>query len=80
MALCEKVMKALDECRVEYRRGTSGGGNQLRQPYLKRLLGEHEYKKYPKTDHVHFFGFYIGNYPTLEKEKILELCSILNSL
>ena len=23
-------------------------------------------------DHVHFFGFYIGNYPTLEQDKILQ--------
>jgi CDP-6-deoxy-D-xylo-4-hexulose-3-dehydrase len=80
MRLCEKVMKTLDECRVEYRRGTSGGGNQLRQPYVKRLLGAEEYKKYPRTDHVHFYGFYLGNYPSLEREKILDLCSILNAL
>ncbi len=80
VGLCERVMKTLDSCRVEYRRGASGGGNQLRQPYLKRMLGEEEYRRYPRTDHVHFFGFYIGNYPSLEKEKILELCSILNSV
>jgi CDP-6-deoxy-D-xylo-4-hexulose-3-dehydrase len=64
---------------VEFRRGTSGGGNQLRQPYLRRLLGD-EYRKYPNSDHVHFYGFYIGNYPTLERDKILRLCDLLNGL
>jgi len=79
-ALCEKVMSTLREHGVEFRRGTSGGGNQLRQPYLKKLVGETEFEKYPAVDHVHFYGFYIGNYPGLEKEKILKLCAILNKL
>jgi CDP-6-deoxy-D-xylo-4-hexulose-3-dehydrase len=76
--LCKKVMAALKDHGVEFRRGTSGGGNQLRQPYLRRLLGPDEYKKYPRADHVHFYGFYIGNYPTLEPDKILRLCEVLN--
>jgi CDP-4-dehydro-6-deoxyglucose reductase, E1 len=79
-ALCENVMQALRQIGVEFRRGTSGGGNQLRQPYLKKVVGEKEFEKYPAVNHVHFYGFYIGNYPELEKEKILNLCSILNRL
>lgn len=79
VALRDKIEQTLRACRVEFRRGTSGGGNQLRQPYLRKIVGD-EYKNYPKVDHVHFFGWYIGNYPELEKEKILELCKILNSL
>jgi CDP-6-deoxy-D-xylo-4-hexulose-3-dehydrase len=78
--LCDNVMEALRQHGVEFRRGTSGGGNQLRQPYLRRLLGGQELTQYPNVDHVHFYGFYIGNYPGLEKEKILELCSMLNAL
>jgi CDP-6-deoxy-D-xylo-4-hexulose-3-dehydrase len=78
--LCQRVMQALRANRVEFRRGTSGGGNQLRQPYLRRLLGPDEHKKYPVTEHVHFFGFYLGNYPTLEQDKILKLCDLLNGL
>jgi CDP-4-dehydro-6-deoxyglucose reductase, E1 len=78
--LCENVMKALHQHNVEFRRGTSGGGNQLRQPYLRKLMGKTEFSKYPIVDHVHFYGFYIGNYPELEKNKILELSSILNRL
>jgi CDP-6-deoxy-D-xylo-4-hexulose-3-dehydrase len=80
VVLYENVVSALREHGVECRRGTSGGGNQLRQPYLKKLVGEMEFEEYPKADHIHFFGFYIGNYPALEEDKILKLCSILNRL
>jgi CDP-6-deoxy-D-xylo-4-hexulose-3-dehydrase len=78
--LCERVMAALRENGVEFRRGTAGGGNQVRQPYLRRLLGAEEWRKYPRADHVHFYGFYIGNYPSLERERILALCELLNGL
>ena len=76
----KKVMKALKDSGVEFRRGTSGGGNQLRQPYLRKIIGDDEYAKYPNVEHIHFYGFYIGNYPTLKKEKIFKLCKILNNL
>jgi CDP-6-deoxy-D-xylo-4-hexulose-3-dehydrase len=78
--LCKGVMDTLREHGVEFRRGTAGGGNQLRQPYLRKVVGDQEYSKYPNVDHIHFYGFYIGNYPGLEKEKILALCSLLNDL
>jgi CDP-4-dehydro-6-deoxyglucose reductase, E1 len=77
---CENVMRTLRRSGVEFRRGTSGGGNQLRQPYLKKIMGESEFARYPHADHVHFYGFYIGNYPDLEREKILKLSSLLNSV
>jgi len=79
-ALCEKVMNSLRARGIEFRRGTAGGGNQLRQPYLKHLIDRAEIAKYPNIDHIHFFGFYIGNYPELEEEKIFELCALLNGL
>jgi CDP-6-deoxy-D-xylo-4-hexulose-3-dehydrase len=78
--LCTRVMQALCESRVEFRRGSAGGGNQLRQPYLKGVVPEGEYNKYPQVEHIHFYGFYIGNYPDLPEEKILALCSLLNNL
>lgn len=78
--LCENVMQTMRRANVEFRRGTSGGGNQLRQPYLRRMMGDREFEKYPNVDHVHFYGFYIGNYPDLDQEKILQLCSLLNSV
>jgi CDP-6-deoxy-D-xylo-4-hexulose-3-dehydrase len=78
--LCRRVMACLREHGVEFRRGTSGGGNQVRQPYLRRLLGPDAWRQFPRADHVHFYGFYIGNFPTLEREKILRLCELLNQL
>ena len=77
--LRDRLELALRNNNVECRRGMSGGGNQLRQPYLKFLFKD-EYKKYPNTEHVHHFGWYIGNYPGLEKEQIKELCQLLNNI
>ena len=78
--LCKKVMSVLRAHRVEFRRGTSGGGNQLRQPYLRNRVRSNLAKVFPVCEHVHFFGFYIGNYPTLRRRKIRALCDILNGL
>jgi CDP-6-deoxy-D-xylo-4-hexulose-3-dehydrase len=77
---CKKVMDALTEAKVEYRRGSAGGGNQTRQPYLKGIIPEKQYLNFKNVEHIHFFGFYIGNYPDLKKEKIIKLCELLNSL
>jgi CDP-4-dehydro-6-deoxyglucose reductase, E1 len=77
---CKKIMKKLKECGVEFRRGSAGGGNQLRQPYLKGIIPSEEYKNYPEVEHIHFYGFYIGNYPDLQEEKIHQLCQILNGI
>jgi CDP-6-deoxy-D-xylo-4-hexulose-3-dehydrase len=79
-ALCERVMTTLRSHGVEFRRGTAGGGNQVRQPYLRRLLGPDAWKQFPRADHVHFYGFYVGNYPTLETGEIVQLCDLLNDL
>jgi CDP-6-deoxy-D-xylo-4-hexulose-3-dehydrase len=77
--LWDRIEKTLRERKIEFRRGTSGGGNQLRQPFMRKLMSG-EYKKYPKVDHVHFFGAYIGNYPELETSRIKLLCQLLNSI
>jgi len=76
----DKVEDAMRDVGVEFRRGSSGGGNQLRQPYLKGIVPENEFEKYPEMEHVHFYGYYIGNYPDLEEQKILNLCSLLNHI
>ncbi|MEE9913626.1 MAG: DegT/DnrJ/EryC1/StrS aminotransferase family protein [Deltaproteobacteria bacterium] len=77
--LRDRVEQTLQRHGVEFRRGLSGGGNQLRQPYLRKIM-ENEYESYPNVNHVHFFSWYIGNYPGLDKEKIVMLCRILNDL
>jgi CDP-6-deoxy-D-xylo-4-hexulose-3-dehydrase len=79
-ALCQRVMAMLREEGVEFRRGTSGGGNQVRQPYLRDVVGAQAWRDFPHADHVHFHGFYIGNYPSLKRDEIVWLCDRLNSL
>ena len=65
---------------IEFRRGNAGGGNQLRQPYLKDIVKIKNYNNFKNVDHVHFFGYYIGNYPDLSQNKILKITRILNSI
>jgi CDP-6-deoxy-D-xylo-4-hexulose-3-dehydrase len=75
-----KLMKKMKESGLEFRRGSAGGGNQVRQPYLKDLVPKDHYKDFPETEHVHFYGFYIGNFPDLKNEEIDDICHILNSV
>jgi len=72
--------KKLNQEKIEFRRGNAGGGNQLRQPYLKNYVKNINLKKFKEVDHVHFFGYYIGNYPSLTKTKIIKICEILNAI
>jgi len=72
--------KTMIENGIEFRRGNAGGGNQLRQPYLKDFIKKINLKDFAKVDHIHFFGYYIGNYPSLKKEKIIKICHILNNI
>ncbi len=78
--LCQKVIATLEEHGVEFRRGSAGGGNQLRQPYLRGIVEEKAHLDFPVVEHIHFFGFYIGNYPDLPEDKIKALCDILNKI
>jgi L-2-hydroxyglutarate oxidase LhgO len=54
-----------------YERGLSGGGNQLRQPYLR------DKEKYPLPEsppnvvHVHNYGWYLGNYSELGSDSLM---------
>ena len=72
--------RTLEKSGIEFRRGTAGGGNQLRQPYLKEFSKNINFNKFKNVDHIHFFGYYIGNYPTLKKSKIKEIAIILNKI
>ena len=65
---------------IEFRRGNAGGGNQIRQPYLKKYVSNLNLKDFGNVEHVHNFGYYIGNFPDLKKNKILQICKILNAV
>lgn len=79
-ALVERLMNVMRESGIEFRRGSAGGGNQIRQPYLQGIVPKDHHLLFPETEHVHFYGFYIGNYPDLRDEEIDELCKVLNSV
>jgi CDP-6-deoxy-D-xylo-4-hexulose-3-dehydrase len=78
--LFSKVTSKLKSNLIEYRIGSAGGGNQLRQPYLKNLRNKHNFNNFKNTEHMHFYSLYIGNYPDLNKNKIIKLCKILNEI
>ena len=79
----KKLEAILHANQIEFRRGSAGGGNQLRQPYLYffySFKNINPTKDYPIADHVHFYGMYIGNYPTLKKRKIDWLIEVINNV
>ena len=78
--LFKRLTARLREEKVEFRRGTAGGGNQARQPFLRNRMPELNPESYHNADHIHFYGLYTGNFPDLEKEKIEALCNILNAV
>jgi len=79
-AFAQRLMAKMRASGIEFRRGSAGGGNQMRQPYLKGIVKEGEWLAYPEVEHIHFYGFYIGNFPDLKDEEVDEICAILNSV
>jgi CDP-6-deoxy-D-xylo-4-hexulose-3-dehydrase len=80
MTIRNLVESRLLEAGIEFRRGLSGGGNQLRQPYLRKSNGMQSPESVPVADHVHHYAWYIGNYPELELAKIEYLGSVLDGI
>ena len=77
--LMKKLQITLERNQIEYRRGSAGGGNQMRQPYVRSIFKftEQDFAKIaPVTDHIHFYGMYLGNYLNF-LESIDEITSIL---
>lgn len=62
---------------IEFRRGLAGGGNQLRQPYLRRIQGMPAPESLPNVDFLHHFSWYIGNYPDIDSDIFLELKDLI---
>ena len=83
--LKEKSIKVRDQFErylrknsIEFRRGNAGGGNQMRQPYLKNLIS-YKKKHFINTEYIHHFGYYIGNYPQFKFKKLNKLIYLLNN-
>jgi len=78
--LVTRLMNKMKSEGVEFRRGSAGGGNQLRQPYLKNIVPKDHHLNFPNTEHIHFYGFYIGNFPSMSEEEVLEIVNIVNKV
>ena len=75
----DRFEKHLTKNRVEFRRGNAGGGNQMRQPYLKKVIKVKNFNNFQNVERVHHFGYYIGNFPQLSKKNIIKLVNIINN-
>jgi CDP-6-deoxy-D-xylo-4-hexulose-3-dehydrase len=75
--LRDKIESVLVENGIEFRRGLSGGGNQLLQPFIRKNF-EIKHEDFPIIEHIHNFSWYIGNHPNLELEKINNLVELIN--
>ncbi len=75
----DKFENYLLKNKIEFRRGNAGGGNQLRQPYLRKYFKKINLVNFKNVEKVHHFGYYIGNYPRLSKKRINKLVEILNN-
>ncbi len=80
----DKLEKELSEKGIEFRRGLNGGGCQVFQPYLKPYIEKGLVKvnedDFPVLSYVTKFGWYLGNYPRLPKERIDKITQILNDI
>lgn len=74
------LTEALREADVEFRRGTAGGGNLARQPFVRERMPDFDPATLRNAEHIHAYGLYTGNYPDLSRDKILGLCELLNRL
>ena len=74
----DKFEKYMKKNKIEFRRGNAGGGNQLRQPYLKTYIKNINFLNFRNVELVHNYGYYIGNFPSLTKSKIDKIINILN--
>lgn len=74
----DNIEKILIDNKIEFRRGLSGGGNQLRQPYIQDNYN-FDLKEFPTVEHIHNYSWYVGNYPSLESSKIDKLLDLLNN-
>lgn len=74
-----RICEILKEESVEYRLGTAGGGNQVRQPYLSKynhkIVGS-----LTNSNFIHDNSLYVGNHTELTTLQIKNLCERLNNV
>ena len=66
----------IDECIVSDVKTIEKNGYSSVQ--LVSIDGKKEIKKLKNTEHIHFYSFYIGNYPELDFKSIEKIVKTLN--
>jgi len=79
-SLFASANRALTDLGIEFRVGASGGGNQVRQPYLAKFPNRYRVRNLLNLDHIHDFGLYIGNHTGITQDMIVDLCKKLNKV
>jgi CDP-6-deoxy-D-xylo-4-hexulose-3-dehydrase len=80
VVLRDQIENLLRTKGIEYRRGLAGGGNQLRQPYLRNIQGIPSPDSLPNVDFIHNFSWYIGNYPDIDAGIYTELKELVETI
>ena len=55
--IVSKLIKKMQKNGIEFRRGSAGGGNQLRQPYLKKICTK-KFFRTSEVEHIHLWFLY----------------------
>ena len=72
--------------KIDYQLSIFKDQKDLINKYVYKLNGhinftEKDFKEIaPITDHIHFYGMYLGNYPELTFDSIREIASIISSV
>lgn len=80
LELRNNMESAMNSYGLEFRRGLSGGGNQLRQPYLSTFFRNIDLANFPNVEHVHSYSWYFGNYPDLSPTEVQNIAIFLNNI
>jgi len=75
-----KILNFLTLSNIEFRLGTAGGGNLFDQPFVKNFKNKKSIGKLANVNHIHNFGLYIGNHPSLKTSNIKILAKKLNDI
>lgn len=74
-----KILQYLKTRKIEYRKGTAGGGNLTSQPFVKNIKKK-VINNLQNSNHIHNFGLYIGNHTELKEKQIKSLAKNLNNI
>ena len=67
----------MNSANIEFRRGM-GGGNQIRQPYVKKLIDNINPEDTLCVMLTH--GYYLGNYPDLDVKSMNYILDVIHDI